>query len=182
MASSSSRPSGSKTSRRSGPRRAPGAVPQRGKRRKSHASPRPSDSNGSKETSQTDSWQRHATALPSWTDLETGNTRRRSSPQRTKGHFVEKVSTLKFALVVILLAAASTAYVGHVQATQQLLEAVQEARAENQSLHLQHNRLNGEFDRRTGPRVIHERARELGLQETVRYGATLSAPSADDSP
>ena len=179
---SSSGSSRSTAPRQSGPRRAPGAVPGRGGRRKSHATPRTPKTEDTKAASDARSWKRHGTALPGWTDLETGNRRRRTSSERTGEHFVEKVSTLKFALVVMLLAAAFTAYVGHVQATQQLLEDLQEARAENQSLHLQHNRLNGEFDRRTGPRVIHERARELGLQETVRYGATLPAPSSDEAP
>jgi cell division protein FtsL len=83
---------------------------------------------------------------------------------------LQSVSTLRFAAVVLLLAGAFTLYVGHVHATKDLLGEVQELRTENQRLHLKHNRLQGEFARKTSPSVIYERARELGLEESVTYG------------
>ncbi len=81
---------------------------------------------------------------------------------------------MRFAIIVLLLAGAFTLYVGHVHATKDLLVEVQEARAENQRLHLKRNRLQGEFARKTSPSVIYEEARELGLRESVTYGKTIS--------
>jgi len=118
-------------------------------------------------------WRRHGTALPGWKDLsDAPSTRKRDSES-----FLEQVSTVRFALVVLALAAAFTAYVGHVHATQDLLARVQEARRTNQTLHLKHNRLKGEFDRATGPAVIHERARALGLEESLAYGPPITVES-----
>jgi cell division protein FtsL len=138
------------------------------RRRSKNGSPRrtsPKNGGGS-------GWSRHGTALPTWTDLEKPtNQRRRESPDDT---FLEKVSTVRFAAVVLLVAAAFTLYVGHVHATKDLLGEVQELRSENQRLHLKRNRLQGEFARKTSPSVIYERARELGLQESVTYGPPVS--------
>lgn len=117
-------------------------------------------------------WSRHGTALPGWTDLERPTNQRR--PGSSDETFLQKVSTIRFAAVVLLLAAAFTLYVGHVHATKDLLGEVQELRAENQRLHLKRNRLQGEFARKTSPSVIYERARELGLQESVTYGPPVS--------
>jgi len=117
-------------------------------------------------------WSRHGTALPGWTDLEAPTNRRR--PDTDGDSFLESVSTLRFAAVVLLLAGTFTVYVGHVHATKNLLGEVQELRSENQHLHLKKNRLQGEFARTTSPSVIHERARELGLQESVTYGPPVS--------
>lgn len=116
-------------------------------------------------------WRRHGTALPDWTDLEPSNNRRRDTSDES---FLQNVSTVRFALLVLLIAGGFTLYVGHVHATKDLLNQVQEARSKNQQLHLKHNRLKGEFDRRTGPSVIYERAREMGLEASVTYGPPIS--------
>jgi cell division protein FtsL len=87
---------------------------------------------------------------------------------------LEQVSTVRFAAVVLLVAAAFTLYVGHVHATKDLLGELQTVRSENQRLHLKRNRLQGEFARKVSPSVIYERARELGLQESVTYGPPVS--------
>lgn len=118
-------------------------------------------------------WTRHGTALPSWTDLEPPKNRKRPS-HTTDESFLQRVSTVRFAVIVLVLAATFTLYVGHVHATKDLLNQVQEARAENQRLHLKRNRLEGEFARKTSPSVIYERARELGLRESVTYGPPVS--------
>ncbi|MES3628868.1 MAG: hypothetical protein PPP56_01745 [Longimonas sp.] len=123
-------------------------------------------------------WRRHGTALPSWTDLEHTNARR-YAPKSGEA-FLEQVPTWKFALVVILLAASFTGYVWHVNATQQLLADVQQAEAENQSLHIQYNYLQGERARQTGPSVIYERARALGLEETVAFGPSIPREALSD--
>ncbi|PEN13261.1 hypothetical protein CRI94_11515 [Longibacter salinarum] len=120
-------------------------------------------------------YQRHGTALPSWSDLEPKTNRRRDEPQ-DEGSFLENVSTVKFGLLLLVVAALFTLYVGHVHATQQLLMDVQEARRVNHKLHLKHNRLKGEFDHATGPSVIYDRARELGLRESVPTGRTVVVP------
>lgn len=119
-------------------------------------------------------WQRHGTALPTWTDLENTNTQRYAP--RSDDAFLQRVSTIRFAIIVVMLAAAFTAYVGHVQATQELLADVQQAEAENRSLHIQHNYLQGEYARQTGPALVHRRARALGMEETVSFGPTVPAP------
>ena len=129
---------------------------------------------GSRDTDST-RYQRHGTALPSWSDLEPKTNRRRDE-RDDDGSFLENVSTVRFGLVLLLIAALFTLYVGHVHATQQLLMDVQEARQMNHKLHLKHNRLKGEFDHATGPSVIYDRARELGLREAVPTGRTVVVP------
>jgi cell division protein FtsL len=116
-------------------------------------------------------WKRHGTAMPSWADLEPDQNRRQRKSD--DGSFLERVSTVRFALLILAVAALFTLYVGHVHATQQLLSEVQAAREVNQDLHLKHNRLKGEFDRKTGPSVIYERARQLGLRESITYGPEI---------
>lgn len=116
---------------------------------------------------------RSTTALPGWSDLSPKqNTRIR---ERT-GSFLEQVSTGRFLAFLILIAGAFTFYVGHVHATQNLLANLQQTRAENHELHLKYNRLKGAYDRMTGPSLIYERARELGLEESMTYGPVLTMP------
>ena len=116
-------------------------------------------------------WTRHGTALPSWTDLEPSQNRRRTTSDDA---FLENVSTLRFSLIILAVAALFTLYVGHVHATSDLYSQLQQAQSENQRLHLKHNRLKGEFDQRVGPSVIYERARALGLQSSVTYGPPIT--------
>jgi hypothetical protein len=125
------------------------------------------------DTSETasDGWVRHGTALPGWEDLEPSQNRRRTSSDDT---FLENVSTLRFALLILAVAGGFTLYVGHVHATTDLYNRLQQARSENQQLHLKHNRLKGAYDRRTGPSVIYERAGELGLKESLTYGSPVT--------
>lgn len=109
--------------------------------------------------------------LPDWADLGRGRRNGKAAPPlQTR---LEAVSTLRFAVIVLVLAAACTLYVGHVQATQDLLARVQAERRDNLRLHLKYNRLKGEFDRATSPAVIYERARALGLQEGYAFGPAI---------
>jgi hypothetical protein len=117
-------------------------------------------------------WARHGTALPGWTDLEGPKNRHRRA--RENESFLQGVSTGRFALLVLLVAGAFTLYVGHVHATKDLLNDVQEARTANQRLHLKHNRLQGVYDRKTSPHVIYERARAMGLEASVSYGPPVT--------
>lgn len=87
---------------------------------------------------------------------------------------LQSVSTKRFGLLVLLIAALFTLYIGHIHATQDLLSALEQTRRENLQLHLTYNRLKGEFDRVTGPAVIYERATALGLEEGITYGPTIT--------
>jgi hypothetical protein len=113
--------------------------------------------------------------LPGWGDLEAGQ-QTQGPQQPPAGAFLERVSLLRFGLLLLLVVGGLAAYVGHVHATQQLLADVQEARQDNLRLHLKHNRLKGEFDQATGPAVIYERARALGLEEDIAYAPTIRVP------
>lgn len=113
-----------------------------------------------------------STELPAWSDLAAG--KGGAAPSRpAESGFVEATSTLRFAGLVLLLAAAFTLYVGHVHATQDLLADLEQVRRDNLRLHLKENRLRGAFDQATGPTVIYERARSLGLEEGIAYGPTI---------
>ncbi|MCS3829972.1 hypothetical protein GGP91_002058 [Salinibacter ruber] len=133
--------------------------------------PRDAAASNAASGSASDGWVRHGTALPSWTDLEPSQNRRRRT---SEGAFLENVSTLRFSLLILAVAAVFTLYVGHVHATTDLYNQLQQARTENQRLHLKRNRLQGEFGRQVGPSVIYERARELGLKGSVTYGPPIT--------
>jgi hypothetical protein len=113
-----------------------------------------------------------AVKLPGWKELASGNGRVKDRP--AAGVFMEKVSTVQFALLLLFVAASITLYVGHVNATQEVLSEMQQARKENLRLHLKLNRLRGDFDRATGPAVVYQRAKEIGLEEGIAYGPTIT--------
>lgn len=108
--------------------------------------------------------------LPAWKDLSGGNARELN---RKDGIQLAPITTLRFGLLMLAVAALFTAYVGHVHATQEVLAEVQQERRENLRLHLKYNRVKGEYDRMTGPSVIYERARQIGLQEGYTYGPSI---------
>ncbi len=116
-----------------------------------------------------------AGTLPGWRDLATGNERDAQRP-RTLAQ-IDKVSTVRFGLALLAVATLFTLYIGHVHATQDLLEELQQARRENLQLHLQHNRLKGTFDQATGPAVVYQRAGAMGLEEGIAYGPTVKLES-----
>jgi hypothetical protein len=110
--------------------------------------------------------------LPSWKDLDKPtNERIQGRPQEVG--FLATVSTTRFAVLILAIAAAFTLYVGHVHGMQDLLVDLQSVRQDNMRLHLEYNRLKGNFDRATGPSLIQERARALGFVERQTYGATI---------
>lgn len=88
------------------------------------------------------------------------------------------VSTLRFAAILSAIAGAVTIYIGHIYATQDLLNSLEPVRRDNLELHLELDRLRGKLEEVTGPSVIYRRAMQLGLQEggpfnaTIRVGAT----------
>lgn len=109
--------------------------------------------------------------------------KRRSADSRSgskQGRFnpAPAVSTLQFFVYMVIAVVGITLYVGHVQATDALMAETQGARQENLHLHLMRNHLKGDFDRMTGPSVVIDRARKLGLVEGYRYGQPIViAPS-----
>lgn len=111
------------------------------------------------------------TKLPAWGELAPANAKAGRAPAR--GGLLETVSTARFAFLIMTIAAAFTLYVGHVHATQDLLADVQQLRKDNLRLHLKYNRMKGEFDRVTGPAVVYERARAMGLEENVAFGPKI---------
>ncbi len=102
---------------------------------------------------------RAATTLKRWQHLRSD-----SLGSNAPGE-VTTISTARFALFVVAVATVFTLYIGHVYQTQDILNALQQARGENLHLHLRHNEVKGEFDEATGPSVIHERAPGLGLED-----------------
>lgn len=109
-------------------------------------------------------------ALPGWGEIKTNG---HAEGRIRAGAYLEKVSTVRFALLILGIAACFTLYVGHVHATQSLLAEVQQVRKENLRLHLKHDRLKGAFDQATGPSAIYERARRLGFVESIEYEPTI---------
>ena len=86
---------------------------------------------------------------------------------------ITKISTARFALVVFAIAGLLILYIGHVYTTQDILNDLQVLRRDNLRLHLQHNRLRGQYDAATGPSVIYRRAPDLGLEDGFIYGETI---------
>ncbi|MDX1419194.1 MAG: hypothetical protein R3181_04450 [Rubricoccaceae bacterium] len=123
--------------------------------------------------------------FPGWSDLGTGSRARRKSATKKvtkqvlakkarRARFLDAAPSLSFAVWVLVACIAATLYVGHVFATQQTLAALQRAERENLQLHLTHERLQGAYDRMTGPDKILGRAAALGLEEGVAYGPTIT--------
>lgn len=86
---------------------------------------------------------------------------------------LDAVPSLRTGLFTLLAFVAMTLFVSHVYATQAVLADLQDARRENERLRLTHQRLQGEFDRMTGPDAILHRAATIGLEEGVAYGQPI---------
>jgi hypothetical protein len=117
--------------------------------------------------------------LPGWSDLGS-TTRKKSATRKTKAtkslrraRFLDAAPSLRFGVWTLMACIAVTLYVGHVYATQATLAALQQAERDNLRLHLTHERLQGAYDRMTGPQVVMERARALGLDEGIAYGPVI---------
>lgn len=109
---------------------------------------------------------------PSWNALEKDNARKRRK-REAQPTFIGSLSTVKFVLGVLAVAIVFTLYVGHVYATQELVQQVERLSRERLELDLEYNRVRGQFDRVTGHDDIWERARALGLREAVPTGERL---------
>jgi hypothetical protein len=80
----------------------------------------------------------------------------------------------RFWMGLWLVAAGYILYVGHVQATKNTYNRVKVLQQEHLMLNLKYNRLKAELDGQTGPKVIYERARTLGLVEGYAYGPVIT--------
>jgi cell division protein FtsL len=108
--------------------------------------------------------------LPSWKELDKATNGRVVIPG---SHPFDSISTARIALLILVVAVAVTGYVGHVHATQGVLQSLEELRMEGAALRLEYNSVKGEYDRLTGPAAIRKQARELGLSETTTYGQPI---------
>jgi uncharacterized protein HemX len=112
--------------------------------------------------------------LPGWQDLSEDEPDDGGDADERSG-----VSTIRFALVVVALAAGVALYVGHVHATKAVRADLQEARAENRRLRQELRQLKSEYAQRTAPSVIYERARDLGLRESPAYGPNINIKKSE---
>lgn len=101
---------------------------------------------------------------PGWNDLKTSENGRTGSKFKD-GKLLSTLSTVKTSLGILAAAALMSLYVGHVQATQELVNDVYQARKENLSLSTLLDKKLGEYDSKIGPAMIYPRAYELGLKE-----------------
>ena len=133
---------------------------------------------------------RTGTALPGWTDLPAsppsriagGARRAKAGAKKASQKATEKVRrarpldavpSLRFGLMTLLGAALLVLFLAHSYATRATLDALQDARRDNERLRLTHQRLQGDVDRMTGPTAVMGRAAALGLEEGVAYGPTI---------
>ena len=115
------------------------------------------------------------TGLPGWSDLGARGPAKTSKKARANGRvrFLDTAPSLRFGVYTLLACVLMTLYVGHVYATQATLAELQQVQRENLRLHLTHERLQGAFDRMTGPDQILGRAATLGLEEGIAYGPVI---------
>lgn len=111
--------------------------------------------------------------LVGWAALAGKPTHGSARKRAARGSVVDAIPTLRFALLVLIACGALVMYVGHLYASQALVEEVQALQREQSRLVLQQNRLRGEFDRATEPTLILDRASALGLRPADGYAPTL---------
>ena len=123
---------------------------------------------------------RKANGFPGWKELDGGRTKKTSAKRKASKtassarlRRLDAVPSLKTGLLVFLGFVAVVLFVSHVYGTQATLDALQDARRDNERLRLTHQRLQGDVDRMTGPEAVMPRAASLGLEESVAYGPTI---------
>jgi|GEM_PF-3416791 len=90
--------------------------------------------------------------------------------------------SLRAGLWTVLASVVLTLFISHSYATRHTLDALQEARHENERLRLTQRRLAGAFDRMTAPDRVMPRAVALGLVEGVAYGTTVTLDTEPTDP
>lgn len=111
--------------------------------------------------------------LVGWAALAGKPTHGSARKRPARSSVVDAIPTLRFAVLVLIACGALVMYVGHLYASQALVEEVQALQREQSRLVLQQNRLRGEFDRATEPTIILDRAAALGLRPANGYAPTL---------
>lgn len=128
--------------------------------------------------------------LPGWSDLPAsppsklagGAKRAKAGAKKAKKQAATKirrarpldvVPSFRFGLTTLAVCVVLTLFLSHAYATRATLDALQDARRENERLRLTHQRLQGEVDRMTGPQAVMNRAAALGLEEGIAYGPTI---------
>lgn len=127
-------------------------------------------------------------ALPGWSDLPVladDATRKKAPASKTakakaasrarvqKARALDVVPSRRFGVLAIGASVLLVLFLGHSYSTRATLDALQDARRENERLRLTHQRLRGDVDRMTGPSAVMSRAASLGLEEGVAYGPTI---------
>lgn len=134
-----------------------------------------------------------ADALPDWSALggPTGRVSRQTgrahagaqqaskrasakSAAQTRVRPLDAVPSVRFGALTVLACVVVTLFVSHVYATRATLDALQEARRDNERLRLTHQRLSGAFDRMTAPDRVMPQALRLGLVEGIAYGPPIA--------
>ena len=129
--------------------------------------------------------------LPGWSDLPSlagSPTRKKAGAKQAtkkarakaasrarvdKARALDVVPSFRFGVLTIGASVLLVLFLGHAYATRATLDALQDARRENERLRLTHQRLQGDVDRMTGPSAVMSRAAALGLEEGVAYGPTI---------
>ncbi len=129
--------------------------------------------------------------LPGWADLPSqagSSTRKKAGAKQAskkakakaasrarvqKARALDVVPSLRFGILTIGASVLLVLFLGHSYSTRATLDALQEARRDNERLRLTHQRLQGDVDRMTGPSAVMGRAASLGLEEGVAYGPTI---------
>ena len=123
-----------------------------------------------------------AGVLPEWKDLvpKTKNRRIKSATRKKVDSFIDGISTAKFAAVLLIASLAAGIYVRHVFSTQETLSQLEQMRRENLQLQLQYNQLKGAVSQGLSQNEIYQRARVLGLEPGVEFGATIQVVTPKD--
>ncbi|MEM0961796.1 MAG: hypothetical protein AAGK21_04530 [Bacteroidota bacterium] len=125
--------------------------------------------------------------LPGWADLQpsklAGGPKRakagakkaasKAKSKRKARRPLDAVPSSRFGVSVVIGCVLLVLFLGHAYATRATLDALQDARRENDRLRLTHQRLQGDVDRMTGPTAIMRRAATIGLEEGAAYGPTI---------
>ncbi|MBN8589217.1 MAG: hypothetical protein J0L94_12955 [Rhodothermia bacterium] len=121
--------------------------------------------------------------LPTWGDLT--NRGSKAIPDEVIEAETKKAGnfrSLSLFLFMLLFGLIGTLYVRHVYDTQRILSHVQQLRKENIRLHLERNRLNGEYDQITDPQRLIGAAKQLGLVEGYQYADDIFIPQVGTNP
>ena len=82
-------------------------------------------------------------------------------------------STFRFGASVGLIVVLLASYIGHTYAAQELLDSLAAERSEGVELRAELAMLRGRIAEAMAPRIIYQRAAQLGLEEGGSYAGTI---------